>query len=62
MVKAPIAVDPFRADRKLDRMSRLNFGKIYTVEWYVKVMQVGKIAESSMPSFRQYVQDELSTS
>ena len=29
-------------------MSRINFGKPYSVEWNVKVMNVGKVHENSM--------------
>jgi hypothetical protein len=47
MTKQAISVDPSGPDQKLDQMSRINFGKMYTVEHNVKVMSVGKISEGS---------------
>lgn len=54
MTKLPIAVNMAKADQKLDVMSRLNFAKVHTVEWNVKVMNVGKVAEKSMVYFTTY--------
>ncbi|KAJ5499337.1 hypothetical protein N7453_008388, partial [Penicillium expansum] len=42
MVKEPLEVDPARPDQKLDSMSRVNFGKVYTVEHNVKVLPRGQ--------------------
>lgn len=58
MVKKPIAVDMFEPEQKLDRMSRVNFGKPTSVEWSVKVMHVGKVAQSSMANFMGYWRNE----
>lgn len=52
--KRAIAVNPARADQKLDRMSRLNFGKVYTVEHDVKVMDIGTVADASMAYLEAY--------
>lgn len=54
MTKDPIAIEPASPDQKLDQMSRINFGKVYTVEHNVKVLHVGKIHESSMARFQSY--------
>lgn len=54
MNKKPIAVDKSSADQKLDEMSRINFSRIHTVNWNVKVMNVGKVARESMPSLVTY--------
>ena len=59
MIKDPLALRPDRPDEGLDRMSRLNFGKIHTVEHNVKVRPLGKIAASSMPRFRAYAESEF---
>ena len=48
MLKKPIAVTAASSEQKLHYMSRINFGKPYTVEWNVKVMNVGKVHENSM--------------
>lgn len=59
MVKEPLEVQPSSPDQKLDPMSRLNFGKVYTVEHNVKVLPVGKISESSLSKFLAYARTEF---
>jgi hypothetical protein len=54
MVKHPIAVNPAHEDQKLLPMSRINFDKLYTIEYNVKVMNVGKVADSSMHNLHIY--------
>lgn len=53
MIKKPISVN-MAADQKLDPMSRLNFGKLYTVETNVEVMDVGMVSTSSLPDLLAY--------
>lgn len=60
MTKDPLEVKPDSHDQKLDRMSRLNFGKVYTVEHNVKVMPVGSISRSSMPKLLGYARESFS--
>ncbi|KAJ5679270.1 hypothetical protein N7462_007514 [Penicillium macrosclerotiorum] len=59
MTKEPLEVEPARPDQKLDPMSRVNFGKIYTVEHNVKVLPVGKVTEASLEKFNAYMRAEL---
>ncbi|KAL3463917.1 hypothetical protein BJX64DRAFT_107627 [Aspergillus heterothallicus] len=59
MPKEPLEVDPTRLDETLHLKSRLNFGKIYTVEHNVKVLPIGEIAKPSMPKFISYARTEL---
>ncbi|KAJ5878188.1 hypothetical protein N7455_001653 [Penicillium solitum] len=59
MSKEPLEVDPARPDQKLDCMSRVNFGKVYTVEHNVKFLPVGKITEASRVRFLEYAQGEF---
>ena len=59
MTKLPIAVT-MNEGQKLDCMSRINFGKPFSVEWNVKVMNVGRIAEESRPAFESYWERERS--
>jgi hypothetical protein len=54
IIKNPIAVRPAREDQKLHPMSRINFGKIYTIEHNVKVMNVGKVADESLYNLWHY--------
>jgi hypothetical protein len=59
LVKKDIAVQKASDDQKLDPMSRLNFGKIYTVEHNVKVMSVGRVTRESLPVLRGYWRNSL---
>ena len=43
-----IRVDPDDPSEKLDEMSRIDFGKVYTIEHNVKVRSLGKINRSSL--------------
>lgn len=54
MNKKPIEVNMASAEQKLDSMSRIHFGKPYTIEWNVKVMNVGKVSHESMATFIGY--------
>jgi mRNA-degrading endonuclease toxin of MazEF toxin-antitoxin module len=54
MNKKPIAVDKASSDQKLDAMSRINFARVHTVNWNVKVMNVGRVTRESMPSLITY--------
>ena len=58
MFKNPIAVTAADPTQKLHVMSRINFGKVYSVEWNVKVMPVGRVNAQSMPSFTGYWHNE----
>ena len=54
ITKRSIMVNPHAPDQKLDPMSRLNFGKVHTVEHNVRVMPVGRIDTKSLPYFEAY--------
>ncbi|KAL4920077.1 hypothetical protein BDW62DRAFT_22314 [Aspergillus aurantiobrunneus] len=58
MTKEPLSVSSDRQE-ELHPMSRLNFGKIYTVEHNVKVLPIGTISSGSMTRFHQYASEEL---
>jgi hypothetical protein len=57
IIKRPIKVKPASPDQKLDRMSRLNFSRVHTVNHYVKAMNVGMVHEDSMPYLTFYFQN-----
>jgi hypothetical protein len=59
MIKEPLEVEPASPGEKLDEISRLNFGKVYTVEHNVKVRPIGMISGSSMAKFRGYASNEF---
>lgn len=45
--KSPIRVIPVSGRHKLDKASRLNYAKVYTIEYNVKVWFIGKIHSAS---------------
>jgi hypothetical protein len=56
LVKSPIKVIPERVDAdgqfySLHPASRINYSKIYTVENYVRVLNIGKVDKNSHQSF-----------
>jgi hypothetical protein len=62
MTKEPLTVTPASPDEKLDVMSRINFGKIYTVEYNVKIKEVGMLRGESKRRLIQYSNYELTRS
>ncbi|KAI9846411.1 MAG: hypothetical protein M1837_004002 [Sclerophora amabilis] len=52
--KDPLEIIPKTPEERLDPLSRINFGKVYTVEHNVKVREVGKIAPNSMPKLKAF--------
>ncbi|KAF7130889.1 hypothetical protein CNMCM5793_003759 [Aspergillus hiratsukae] len=60
MTKEPLEVEPASPDERLDEMSRLNFSKVYNVEYDVKVHPVGMISWTSMAKFTSYLNNEFS--
>ncbi len=54
IVKKPITVKPATPDQRLHPMSRINLDKIYTIEYNVKVMNVGRVIEESRPHLSLY--------
>jgi hypothetical protein len=54
MDKESIAVHAAATDQKLDPMSRINFGKVHTIEHNVKVMNVGRISRDDLDDFKHY--------
>lgn len=59
MNKKPIAVDKASPEQKLDEMSRINFSRVHTVIWNVKVMDVGTVSRESIPSLVAYWKQAL---
>ncbi|RDW78921.1 uncharacterized protein DSM5745_05773 [Aspergillus mulundensis] len=60
MHKAPLEIEAEYPEEHLNSMSRLNFGKIYTVEHNVKILPIGRIVEADMSRFFDYARSELS--
>jgi hypothetical protein len=58
LIKEPIAVTMANNEQKLDRFSRINFAKPHTVEWNIKVVNIGKVAVESLLAFKSYFRTE----
>ncbi|KAI9706453.1 MAG: hypothetical protein M1836_003459 [Candelina mexicana] len=56
LTKDALQVIPDSADALLDPLSRVNFGKVYTVEHNVKVKNVGLVASGSLAKLKRYYQ------
>ena len=54
MTKEPIIVTPAAPNQRLHPFSRINFGKVNTVEWNVKVMDVGFVRGDSYRNLNVY--------
>lgn len=61
MNKSAIRVVPARADEKLDPKSRVNMGKIYTVEWNTKVKEIGQVEKDSLVKLLAYWKQIINT-
>jgi hypothetical protein len=53
LTKKPIRIKPQTPRDQLDPRSRLNYAKIYTVEYNVKVCFIGSVHENSEKYFRR---------
>ena len=56
--KEAIKVIPVDEEQAFDPRSRINFARTFPVEYNVKVMEVGKVAESDMRRFIGYYKNE----
>jgi hypothetical protein len=54
LIKEPIAVEKASSEQKLDPMSRINYHKVYTIEYNVKVMNVGLVTRDSLVALLGY--------
>jgi hypothetical protein len=57
--RVPLAVSIESPEERLDPMSRINFGKLHTIEHNIDVRNVGCISGSSMAYFTAYVNEAL---
>lgn len=58
ITKKAIAVD-LDDKQTLDETSRIHFGKVYTIEWNVKVMRIGQITPRSERDVEEYWKGEV---
>ena len=58
MDKEPIEVEPSEQGAVMDSASRIRFGKIYPVEFNVKVKDIGRVKPEHMSKLLQYWKQE----
>jgi hypothetical protein len=58
MTKEPIMIEPTDTLETMDPSSRLRCGKIYSIEWNVKVRDIGMVASSDKEKLLRYYRDE----
>jgi hypothetical protein len=58
MTKDPIEIYPASPTETMEPSSRLRFGKIYSIEWNVKVREIGMVARKDMSKLLAYYQEE----
>lgn len=56
--KKPIAVTMFK-NQKLDRASRIDFGKPFTIEYNCRTMQVGEVTRECLSLLDKYFEQEI---
>jgi hypothetical protein len=57
--KRPIAVEKATLEQKLDRMSRINFSRVNTVNHDAKAMHVGMVVKASLPYLITYFNQNM---
>ncbi|KAF2625112.1 hypothetical protein BU25DRAFT_346542 [Macroventuria anomochaeta] len=60
LTKDPLRVDPTDPKEKMDPASRVRLGKIYSIEWNVKVRDIGMIAATDRSRLMKYFKEEQS--
>jgi hypothetical protein len=58
MTKEPIMIEPTDAQETMQCVSRLRCGKIYSIEWNVKVRDIGMVASRDKAKLLRYYREE----
>ncbi|KAJ4383219.1 hypothetical protein N0V86_001263 [Didymella sp. IMI 355093] len=59
MTKAPIQVVPADSSANLKKESRIRFGKIYSIEWNVKVKDIGMVCDVDLGTLVEHHNAEM---
>lgn len=59
MTKAPIQVMPADETARLRQESRIRFGKIYSIEWNVKVKDIGMVCDEDLGTLLEHHNEEM---
>lgn len=58
MDKEPIMIDPTNPSETMESASRLRCGKIYSIEWNVKVRDIGMVSGNDKTRLKRYFSEE----
>jgi hypothetical protein len=58
MTKEPIMIEPTDAQETMQLFSRLRCGKIYSIEWNIKVRDIGMVASRDKAKLLRYYREE----
>jgi hypothetical protein len=58
MTKDPIELEAASPTETMEPASRLRFGKIYSIEWNVKVREIGQVSRRHMSKLLAYYREE----
>jgi hypothetical protein len=58
MTKEPIMIEPTDAQETMKATSRLRCGKIYSIEWNIKVRDIGMVASQDKEKLLRYYREE----
>jgi hypothetical protein len=58
MIKDAIEIEPASPAETMEPTSRLRFGKIHSIEWNVKVREIGVVSRRHMSKLLAYYQEE----
>jgi hypothetical protein len=58
MTKEPIMIEPTDVGEKMKGTSRLRCGKIYSIEWNVKVRDIGMVSAQDKTKLLEYYREE----
>jgi hypothetical protein len=58
MTKEPIMIEPTEAQETLPPLARLRCGKIHSIEWNVKVRDIGMVASPDKAKLLRYYREE----
>jgi hypothetical protein len=58
MTKDPLEIEPASASETMEPASRLRFGKIHSIEWNMKVREIGMVSRKHMTKLLEYYREE----
>jgi hypothetical protein len=61
MTKDPIEIEPVDSQVSMSPMSRIRFGKTFSIEFNVKVREIGMVSQKHLSKLSEYHQAEMNS-